>query len=132
MIASRSVRLTYALRQKLRRDAKRADREDADAQHKRDREQVRFRKQRLRTGVEALIWRETDGMDQEAEADFGDLLDTLVDDEAAAEAFLTEPLAAQVARVIAGLGYEITAEGEVRPMPAHPRAGGDPGFLSSA
>ena len=128
----RSVRLTYALRQKLRRDARRAEREDAVEQARHDRGQVRFRKHRLRTGVEALIWRETDGMDEEAEADFGDLLDTLVDDEAVSEAFLTEPLAAQVARVIAGLGYEITAEGDVRPIPAHPRECGDPGFQNSA
>ncbi len=116
---SRSVRLTYALRAKLRRDAKRAHREDADATARRDREQVRFKKHRLRTGVEALIWRETDGMDQEAEADFGDLLDALVDEEGVSETFLSEPLAAQVARVIAGLGYEITPEGTVRP---HPRS----------
>jgi thioesterase domain-containing protein len=129
---SRSVRLTYALRAKLRRDARRAEREDADAQNRRDREQVRFRKHRLKTGVEALVWRETDCMDQEAEADFGDLLDALVDDEAASEAFLTEPLADQVARVIAGLGYEITGDGTVRPLAAHPRECGDPGFRSSA
>jgi hypothetical protein len=136
---TRSLRLTYALRAKLRRDAKRADREEADATAKRDRQQVSFKKHRLKTGVEALIWRETDGVDQEAEADFGDLLDALVDDEAAAETFLTEPLADQVARVIASLGYEITPDGTVRSISAHPRAGGDhprergdPGFLSSA
>ncbi len=129
---SRSVRLTYALRAKLRRDAKRAEHEDADAQSRRDREQVRFRKHRLKTGVEALVWRETDGMDQEAEADFGDLLDALVDDEAVSDTFLTAPLADQVARVIAGLGYEMTPDGAVRPLAAHPRECGDPGFLSSA
>ena len=129
---SRSVRLTYALQAKLRRDARKADREDVAEQAKHDREQVRFKRHRLRTGVEALIWRETDGMDEEAEGDFGELLDALVDDEAASETFLSEPLAAQVARVIAGLGYEITPEGAVRPLSAHPRECGDPGFLSSA
>ncbi len=136
---SRSVRLTYALRAKLRRDARRAEREEADATHKRDREQARFKKHRLRTGVEALVWRETDGMDEEAEADFGDLLDALVDDEAVSDTFLSEPLVTQVARVIAGLGYEITPDGTVRPISAHrcaggvhPRECGNPGFLSSA
>jgi hypothetical protein len=114
---SRSVRLTYALRAKLRRDARRAEREDADAQSRRDREQVRFRKHRLKTGVEALVWRETD---QDAEADFGDLLDALVDDEAVSDTFLTEPLADQVARVIAGLGYEITGDGAVRALSEPP------------
>lgn len=65
---SRTVRLAYALQANLRRAANRAEREDADAQARRDREEVRFKKQRLRTGVEALIWRDTDAMDQETPA----------------------------------------------------------------
>ncbi len=129
---SRSIRQSLALEAKLARDVRREEREDADAQKRRDREQVRFRKHRLRTGVEALVWRETENLSDEDEEAFGDALDALVDDESVSEAFLHEPLADQVARVIAGLGYEIAPDGGVRPKPARPCERGDPGFLSSA
>ncbi|WP_309091430.1 hypothetical protein [Phenylobacterium sp.] len=85
---SGSFRQTLALEAKLVRDAERAEREDAVAEAKRDREQVRFRKDRLKTAVEALVWRETDD------------------------------IADQVGRVLTRLGIEIAPDETVRRSPA--------------
>jgi len=131
---SRSVRQTLALEAKLVRDAQKADRETADAEARRDKDEVRVRRQRLETAVEALVWRETeDLLDREA-WDFERQLEAAIEDESVQTGFLTDDIADQVGRVLTRLGFEIAPDGAVRKTAAPPREGGDPGltFDSSA
>ena len=124
---SRSVRQTLALEAKFARDAQRAEREAADVEAKRDREQVRFRKHRLQTAVEALVWRETEDLSDREASDFERELDAAIEDESGQAGFLTEDIAAQVGRILTRLGLEIAPDGAIRKT-AHPRQCGDPGL----
>ena len=109
----RSLRLTYSLRMKLRRDARKAEREDAAAQVQRDREQVRVRKHQLGAAVRSLVPTEGDHEDYDEGSDFDwDLLDA-INDEALSEAFLTEDLGDLAARVLKKLGFDFTPDGRV-------------------
>lgn len=120
----RGLRLTYALRMKLRRDARKAEREEADAKIQRDKEQVRARKQQLGAAVRGLLPSEGDHENYDEGSDFDwDLLEA-INDEALSEAFLTEDLGDQAASILKKLGYEITSEGRVRLIPP-PQGEGD-------
>ena len=110
---ARSLRQTLMLKARLAREARRAGREEAQAQARDDRERVTVRKDRLKTAVEALAWRETEALSDDEHMDFHERLDALVDEEAFAEAFLTEDIGDQAARVIGRLGLQVTSEGEV-------------------
>jgi len=114
---SRSVRQSVALEAKLVRDAQRAERETADADAKRGREQVRFRKDRLRTAVDALVWREVEDLSDAEAWDFEQGRDASIEDESLAEAFLTDDMADQVARVLGALGFETGPDGRARRIP---------------
>ncbi len=114
---SRSIRQSLALEAKLVRDARREERDAAREDAERRRDQTRERRQRLRDGVEALVWREAEAMDDAEEDAFLDEIEACVDAELDAATGLTDPLADQVARVIARLGFEVTPEGHVRRAP---------------
>ena len=130
---SRSVRQTLALEAKLARDAQRAERETQAAEARRDKDQLRFRKHRLQTAVEALVWRETEDLSDCEAWDFERELDAAIEDEALSPEFLTEDIADQIGRILTRLGLEIAPDGAIRKT-AHPREGGDPdlSFDSSA
>lgn len=114
---SRSVRQSVALEAKLVRDAGREAAAEAREETKRRRSQAIDRHWALREKVEALVWDETEDMDEaEAEA-FGDEIYAAVQAVSETETFLDEPLADQVARVLATLGFEITPEGRARRIP---------------
>lgn len=110
---ARSLRQTLMLKARLSREARRADREAAQAQAREDRERVTARKDRLKTAVEALARRETETLSDDEHWDFQERLDALIDEEAFAEAFLTEDFGDQVARMIGRAGLRVTPEGEV-------------------
>jgi hypothetical protein len=137
---ARSLRQTLMLKARLAREARRDDREAAQAQAREDRERTTARKDRLKTAVEALAWRETETLSDDEHWDFHERLDALVDEEAFAEAFLTEDIGDQAARVIGRLGLRVTPEGEVvrvaddaLPQPGLPQPGAPaPAFHNSA
>lgn len=110
---ARSLRQTLMLKARLAREARRDGREEAQARARDDRERVAFRKNRLKTAVEALAWRETQDLSDDEHWDFQERLDSVVDEESFAEAFLTDDLGDQVARVAGRMGFRITPEGEV-------------------
>jgi hypothetical protein len=118
----RTLRQTCALEAKLRRDARREDRLDQqftqEVGKKAAEARVAGRKGQLARAVQQLIWTEAE---DETESDaFKSELDDRLDLEALdAEAFLSEPVETQIARICAAIGLEVPADppplGEVSP-----------------
>ncbi len=97
---SRSVRQTLALEQRLRREARRAAREDLQADETR---RARLRVERaetLRNAVKGLIWTEYEGEDVlEAKAGLDRLLNELVIE----DGFIEADVHAQIERLMGGI-----------------------------
>jgi hypothetical protein len=123
---SRSIRQSLALEAKLAREAARdADEARAEAARQ-DRERVRLRKHQIRNGVDALVWRETEDMDEDEEEAFEVQILGAIEDEACSDTLFTDDLADQVGRVIERLGFEVGLDGAVRRKPAIPQASPEP------
>ena len=130
---SRSVRQTAALRLRLYRDARSAAREAAAVIEAQAKARVEDRKSRVGTAVKELIWTEYEDADEagEREAEF----ERLLEDEALGEAFTTEPVAAQIARLARAVGLSIAdpAAPAADPAPDGATEAPDPGaWWSSA
>ncbi|MGA0604783.1 hypothetical protein ACO2Q0_02180 [Phenylobacterium sp. VNQ135] len=102
---SRSLRLTYALRVKLRKDVRSLDREETRRAESAAREEAERPWNRIRNTVQTLTWREID-WEEEDEDEFAEKLDRILDYEALDPAFIHLPLEQQVARVIRALGFK--------------------------
>jgi hypothetical protein len=111
---SRSIRQSLALEARLARDLARDAREEEARRAEARRERVNARRRDIREGVAALVWREMEELDEDEAEAFEDRIDDAVHEEVVAEGFFTDPLADQVARCVARLGYEITPEGALR------------------
>ena len=100
---SRGVRQTAALRMKLAHDATRSDREQAAEVVKLETARAEKRQGQVKAGVEALIWTEAEGVEafDELQGELEERLQIEVQDD---QAFLAEPLAAQVARIAHCIG----------------------------
>ncbi|MCR5874963.1 hypothetical protein LRS10_12720 [Phenylobacterium sp. J426] len=116
------MRQSLALEAKLARDAQREAREAAARAASAERERVRHREAQVRDGVEALIWREIEGMDAEEHEAFEEDLMEATWAESASDTFFTDDLADQVARVLARLGFQAGDDGVVRRIPDDQRA----------
>lgn len=119
---SSSVRQSLALEAKLARDAQREGREATARAASAERERVRHREAQVRDGVEALIWREIEGMDAEEHEAFEEDLMEATWAESASGTFFTDDLADQVGRVLARLGFQAGDDGVVRRIPDDQRA----------
>ncbi|MGA0605602.1 hypothetical protein ACO2Q0_06335 [Phenylobacterium sp. VNQ135] len=102
---ARSIRLTYALRVKLRKDIRSLDREETRRAESAAREEAERPWNRIRNTVQTLTWREID-WEEEDEDEFAEKLDRILDYEALDPAFIHLPLEQQVARVIRALGFK--------------------------
>jgi hypothetical protein len=100
----RSVRQSLALEAKLNRDAQREAREQHELEARETEARRAARKTQLRKGVERLIWDEV----EEPEVADAMLRDAphFVEREAESEAFLDEPVEAQIARIREVLGVD--------------------------
>ncbi|MGA0607016.1 hypothetical protein ACO2Q0_13565 [Phenylobacterium sp. VNQ135] len=114
---SRSIRQSLALEARLVRELKRDVRDDADRAAKLERQKVDARRNRIRTGVEALIWRETEDMDEDEEAVFDEQIDDAVHVEVMSDTFFSDDLGDQVGRVLERLGFQVGTDGVVRRVP---------------
>ena len=115
---ARSIRLTYALRVKLRKDIRHLDREETRLARVAHHNASQAQWDGVRNRVQTLTWREADWEDEQLLQD----LDHALDYESLDEAFLDLTVEQQADRVIQRLG--LTAE----PPPGHPRPCEDPGF----
>lgn len=124
---SRSIRQSLALEARLVRELKRDAREEADRAARLDRERVNARRNRIRNGVDALIWRETEDMDEHDEEAFDERIEDAVHVEVMSEGFFSDDLADQVGRVLERLGFQVGTDGVVRRVPQpEPEAAPDP------
>ncbi len=131
---ARSIRLTYALRVKLRKEIRHLDREEtrmvkAEAKVEAKVEDGAGRAERIRERVETLTWREADWEDDEAlDTEF----DRVLDFESLDPAFATLSLEEQADRIIARMGLKAEYPPGYAAERAHPRDGGNPGFQNTA
>ncbi|MGA0605595.1 hypothetical protein ACO2Q0_06300 [Phenylobacterium sp. VNQ135] len=122
---ARSIRLTYALRVKLRKDIRSLDREETRRAEAAHRERSQDRWDAVRHRVETLTWREADWEDEGLLAEY----DRVLDFESLDERFLDLTVEQQADRLIAKL--DLRAE----PPPSYPEAEAAEareGFQSSA
>ena len=100
---SRSVRLTYALRVKLRKDVRSLDREEAAIQARERELASRRHWDAVRSRVETLTWHEI-AWEEEDEDEFGEKLDQALDLESLDPDFCALSVEDQAARIIDRLG----------------------------
>jgi hypothetical protein len=127
---SRSIRQSLALEAKLAREAQSEARVEAVRAANAERDRVRHREGQIRDGVEALIWREIEGMDAEEEEAFDEDIEAATGAEASSDTFFTDNLADQVGRVLTRLGFRASDDGVVRRIPDDQR--GPPPALGRA
>jgi hypothetical protein len=127
---SRSLRLTYALRVKLRKDVRALDREEARLAETAARNEAERPWNRQRNTVRTLTWNEID-WEEEDEDEFAEKLDRILDYEALDPAFIHLPLEQQVQQVLKklGLNAEIPRRGR---WPEGPEGVEASAFQSSA
>ena len=132
---SRSVRLTYALRVKLRKDIRSLDREEARIAADQRALAGRKRWDSLRERVQTLTWHEID-WEEEDEEDFEERLDRLMDLESLDPAFDDLSLEDQADRLIEKLGLtpppRPAPRPGPRPAPSFPAAPPAPAVQNSA
>ncbi len=119
--AGRSLRQSVALEARLVRDAGRALREARDEALAETRRKVDRRKAQVEAAVKRLIWTEREA--DEAER-LESVLDELVGEDAVFDAFLSDPIELQIARLCEALGIQVSDVD-------HPREDEDPSGISS-
>ena len=100
---ARSIRLTYALRVKLRKDLRAQMRDETRLAEAEAARRVRDRQDRLRNRVETLTWREADW---EEDDELATEYDRILEYETLDPAFRGLPLREQAERLIARLGLK--------------------------
>ena len=131
---SRAIRQSLALEAKLTRELHRDAREDEARAALAQRQRVNARRRQIRDGVDALIWRETEDMDEDEAEAFDDLIDDAVHEEVASGTLFTDDLADQGGRVLTRLGFTIAPDGAVRrttPAAPSPEPAGEPAWQGS-
>jgi hypothetical protein len=120
---SRSVRQTLALELKVERARRDAEREDARGEAERAVARHRLHKDRVRAGVQRLIWAETEDED-EADELIEDLEGRL-GDQAIRDGFEDTPVETLIARIQADLGLDAGEPGDGTPDEGDDDAGDD-------
>ena len=114
---ARSIRLTYALRVKLRKDVRQIDRDETRARTAEHNARHDARRQQIHVTVQDRLWREFEREEENECADLENHLERVLNDELDRNGFMTEDPAEIATRVIAALGFEITEAGDIRRKP---------------